>query len=94
MSTQAIDTKESKVFDESYVDCNQCQHYWNTVCDGAPTKQIKPCTSFKATRQTDVPLQIEKLSKGQKQSDRSILWLHIIVFLHLLGEFLEAIGVF
>ena len=85
--------EKTQVFDESYVDCNQCQHYWNAVCDGAPTQQIKPCTSFKATRQTDVPLQIEKLSKGQKQSEKGILWLHIIVCLHLLAEFLEMIGV-
>ena len=85
---------ESKVFDESYVDCNQCQHYWDDSCDGTPTHQIRPCTAFKATRHTDIPLQLEKLSMGLKRSDRHILLLNIVVLLHLLGDFLEAIGVF
>ena len=86
-------SEETKVFDEEYVDCNQCSHYWTDSCDGVPTKQIRPCTSFKATRQTDIPLKLKKLSIRQKQSDRSILWLHIIVLLHLIQHFLEAIGV-
>mgnify|MGYP003291959694 CR=1 FL=1 len=84
---------ESKVFDESYVDCNQCQHYWTDSCDGTPVAKIRPCRDFKATRETDIPLMVEKLSKGQKQSDKSILWLYIILTLHLVMEFLVSIGV-
>ena len=91
MSTQAIDTKETKVFDESYVDCNQCQHYWDDSCDAVPTSQIRSCTAFKATRQTNIPLQLEKLYKRQKQSDRSILCCQIIICLHLLCDLIVAI---
>ena len=87
------ETKETKVFDESYVDCNQCQNYWNDSCDGTPTHQIRPCTAFKATRHTDIPLQLERLSMKLKQSERHILWVNLILLLHLLLEFLVAIGV-
>ena len=91
MSTTVV---ESKVFDETYVDCNQCQHYWTDSCDGTPVAKIRPCRDFKATRETDIPLMVEKLSKGQKQSDKSILWLEIIVALHLFCDLLERFGVF
>ena len=74
----------SKIFDDYQVDCNECKKYWDSSCDGVPINKKRSCTSFEATRTTDIPKQIEKLNKSIKH-----LWLVISV----LGIGLLVIGV-
>ena len=53
-------TNENSVFDNwTHVECNDCQHYWNALCDGTSKGSSKPCTAFIATRSTDIPEQIK-----------------------------------
>lgn len=85
---------ESKIFDESYVDCNDCQHYWDDSCDGVPKDDIRPCTAFKATKRTDIPVQLEKLSKNQNEHSKHLIWVEIILILHLLNHLLPLLEVF
>lgn len=40
-----------KRFDEApYYKCEDCQHYWNSSCDGTEVGDIKNCTAYKVTR--------------------------------------------
>lgn len=59
----------SKVFDDYIpVDCNDCQHYWNDTCDGVQSADREvPCTSYIATRTSDIPKRIERLEKNVKE---------------------------
>lgn len=56
-------TSHSKIFDDYEVECNDCQHYWDDTCDGVPIAKKRNCTSFIATRTTDIPLQITFVNK-------------------------------
>ena len=59
----------AKMFDDYIpVDCNDCQHYWNDACDGvqAADREV-PCTSYIATRTSDIPKRIERLEKNVKE---------------------------
>ena len=51
----------TKVFDDYEVNCNECQSYWDSSCDGVPLDKKRNCTSFIATRTTDIPKQIAQL---------------------------------
>ena len=54
---------DNKIFDNYEVECNECQHYWTDSCDGVPISQKRNCTSFVATRTTDIPMQIKILGE-------------------------------
>jgi len=45
-------------------ECNDCQEYWNNVCDGTPVGVERPCKAFKATRRVDIPLEIKSLRRA------------------------------
>lgn len=70
-----------KIFEDwEEVDCNECERYWLNQCDGAKTlgKGSKmPCTSFLATRNVVIPLQIKKLEKANKRTTVCIALLAI-----------------
>lgn len=52
----------TKRFDEwEEVDCNSCEKYWINQCDGVQKAQKRHCTSFKATRDIVIPLEIKRL---------------------------------
>lgn len=53
----------NKIFDNYEVECNECEHYWDSSCDGVPIDKKRNCTSFKATRTIDIPMQIKNLDK-------------------------------
>lgn len=47
-------------------DCNECEHYWDSSCDGVEKNKRKPCNQFSATRKVVIPQQIESLQKQIK----------------------------
>lgn len=69
---------ESKRFEDWVeVDCNECEHYWDSSCSGVKTplkSDRKPCTSFLATRSVVIPLQIKALRSHLK-------WLYGMIIL-------------
>lgn len=76
-----------KIFEDYDVDCLDCKHYWADTCDGVPKGEIRPCTSFKATRSIDIPSQIKSLRneiKCLKKQMVGFLVTSIIFALHLL----------
>lgn len=67
-----------------YVDCNECQNYWNDTCDGVSKGRESVCTSFIATRMVDVPAQIKSLRERVKWLRVSVILIDTAVILHLL----------
>ena len=57
---------EHKIFDDYYVDCNECQHYWNDTCDGVPSNKERACSSYIATKKVDLPNKIMLLERKVK----------------------------
>lgn len=63
---------DKKIFDDYNVDCNDCQRYWNDQCDGVKPGSTRLCKEFLATRRTNIPDQIEKLSQRLETAEKSI----------------------
>lgn len=78
--------KEPKRFEDwEQVDCNECERYWLNQCDGAKThgKGSKmPCTSFLATRNVVIPLQIKSLQNANKRMRAGVLLLTVAQIIH------------
>ena len=82
-------SKEEKIFEDyPEVDCNTCHSYWTDQCDGTKVGQSRKCTAYEATRQSDLPMQIEKLEKDIKSLRLGNLLLALSVFLLALGQLL------
>lgn len=83
-----------KIFEDYDVDCLDCKHYWADTCDGVPKGEIRPCTSFKATRSIDIPSQIKSLRNEIKGVKRYAIVLSLVdtllITLHVLLS--HAIG--
>lgn len=78
---------ESKRFEDwTKVDCNNCQHYWTDTCDGVPVGSEKPCTSFLATRNTDIPRQIEWLRKRLNRLNLAVMCVALSILIHYLVD--------
>lgn len=81
---------EKKIFDDYPVaDCNICENYWLSACDGAHTGTTRLCTTFKAVRLVNIPLQIKSLQRAYKwlvggYVALAVLFIAHIVF-HVLG---------
>lgn len=76
-----------KIFEDYDVDCLDCRHYWADTCDGVPKGEIRPCTSFRATRSVDIPSQIKSLRNEIKGLKKQMAWFlvtSILFALHLL----------
>lgn len=69
----------SKIFDEEYVDCVDCEIYWTNRCDGVPDATERPCTAFIAIRSINVPQQIKALKTQIKWLVRLIVFLIVMV---------------
>jgi hypothetical protein len=70
----------TKLFEFPEVDCNDCKHYWDDSCSGAFVNgSERVCTAFKATRHTDIPLQINRLKSAFKWLTGAFVILTIIL---------------
>lgn len=87
-----VETKEPKIFDEYEVDCNTCEKYWDSSCDGVKCSkdgsESRKCTSYKAVRKLDIVETVNKHTKEIKQLGKYDLWITILFLLHLLGHIL------
>lgn len=82
-------TNEKKVFDDfPQADCNTCRSYMSDQCDGVPIGESRKCTAYEATRQSDLPMQIENLKKEIKSLRLGNMLLALSVFLLALGQLL------
>ena len=72
-------------------ECNDCEHYWNSLCDGTPKGSEKRCTAFKATRKVDIPLEIKSLRKRLNWLNVSQILCGIALVLHLIGHIMGRV---
>ena len=80
---------EQKIFDDfPQADCNTCRSYMLDQCDGVPIGESRKCTAYEATRQSDLPMQIENLEKEIKSLRFGNVLLALSVFLLALGQLL------
>ena len=77
--------EERKIFEDyPTVDCNTCDNYWNSQCDGVI--QPRECKHYVATRKVYIPLEIARLEKKLKSETiySNILFGLIIIILTLM----------
>ncbi len=55
--------KNKRFEDWEEVSCNDCAHYWQDACDGAPKGSRVGCNSYLATRSIVIPEKIKKLER-------------------------------
>lgn len=81
--------KQSKVFEEWDVDCNDCKHYWDDTCDATSEGSRRLCNSFVATRRVVLPARIERLESAVRSLKRGYFILavtNIYLLAHRLWE--------
>lgn len=66
------------------VDCNECESYWDSSCDGVPKGLERPCNSFKATREVVIPAKLKSLENSFKWLRISLILTNIALVIHLL----------
>lgn len=82
--------EKSKFDDWSDVkDCNDCQHYWNAMCDGISEGSQKPCNSFLATRKVNILGEIEALRKRLNTLNVVLILYGLAFVLHLISKLLR-----
>ena len=78
-----------KIFDNYEVECNECQHYWRDTCDGVPIEKKRNCTSYTATRTSDIPEQIKQLREAVNTVERINRWIGIALIFYGIGVILH-----
>ena len=85
-----VETKEAKIFEEYEVDCNTCECYWDSSCDGVKCskagEESRKCTSYKAVRKIDVVERVLELESSIKSVDKDYWTIGILFMLHLVGH--------
>lgn len=66
-------------------DCNMCERYWDSSCDGVKKGDKKPCNQFLATRSVVIPNQIEELRKQVELLTWGIILVATGVMIHIVG---------
>jgi hypothetical protein len=80
---------KSKFDDWSDVkDCNDCQHYWNAMCDGTPLGSEKSCKSFLATRKVNMQGDLESLRKRLNTLNVVLILYGLAFVIHLISKLL------
>jgi hypothetical protein len=70
-------------------DCNQCEHYWDSSCDGVAKDKRKVCGQFSATRSVIIPEQIKDLYRLVKWVMWSEILIAVGVIIHVIGACLR-----
>lgn len=81
--------KVTRFDDYTSVDCNECEHYWTSACDGASPNKERICYAYKVTRIVD----LEKIKKNQRSLTKILLLTNVTLLVHLLTHLIEVIGV-
>ena len=69
------------------VNCNDCQHYWDSSCDGASRGSKIGCNSYLATRSIVIPEKVNWLEKRVKQLEWEVIALSVCLSIALIALF-------
>ena len=59
---------EKKIFDDfPKVDCNDCEHWWDSSCDGVYKGTERQCKTFKATRGINIPSEVKRVKNDLRR---------------------------
>lgn len=82
-----------KRFDDfEEIDCNTCDHYWNSTCDAVSVGEKKPCASFLATRRADVKEELESLKDEIVVLKLSLGGILIYILVDIVIKLIRSIG--
>lgn len=73
--------ENNKIFDNYEVDCNTCESYWNSQCDGVKVNDRRNCTSYKATRNVDVVEEVANMKTTIERLDKWLLITNLVLLL-------------
>lgn len=76
---------ESKIFDDYEVDCNTCEEYWTSKCDGVKIGDKRNCKCYVATRDINAIHEIAKLKTRVTTLFYTVLVTQLVVLIHLIG---------
>ena len=75
--------KQTKRFEDwKEVDCEECEYWWTSSCDGVSKGSKLPCNSFLATRRVIIPEQIKSLQRTNKRLRWAIVLLSLAMVVH------------
>ncbi len=66
-------------------DCDDCERYYNSQCDGVHEHQTRPCTQFVAVRRSSFEKDIQFLKKESEAFGRQLKLINVCVILLCLG---------
>lgn len=67
--------EQRKIFEEPVVECNSCEKYWLSQCDGVKKDTQRKCTSYVAVRREDIP---QRVDMNRREIDRLRIWLILL----------------
>ena len=65
---------------KEYVNCNNCQSYWDGSCDPPAIGSTRGCKAFKATRDVNYEAELKTLQKGLERAQISIVVMYVAFF--------------
>lgn len=89
-----MEQPEKKIFEDfPEVDCNRCETYWNSQCDGASVNSPRPCKHFKAVRRVNIPEELKSTQKSLRRLWKLTRFLWILqIIVNLLEIFKDYFG--
>lgn len=73
--------ESNKIFEDfPKVDCNECENYYTSACDGVSKDSERPCKTFIATRRIFIPEEIKWLKNEIKTLRADFQWLQKFTF--------------
>lgn len=71
------------------VACEDCQHYWDSSCDGSTGSQ-RVCTTFLAAKRHFIPERLERLEKRINALLRSTILIGLAMIIHLISHLVNS----
>ena len=75
---------DGKRFELPTVDCNTCQQYYQSTCDGARLDNDRKCRNYIATRQIDVESTLKEINSVLHDTDIRLNWILVVALVNLL----------
>jgi len=81
------------IFDswEDLKDCDDCERYYNSQCDGVAVDQKRNCTQYVATRRASFEGNLNKLERQMKGLKRDIIIVNVCVFALLMIRLIQLV---
>lgn len=81
------------IFDswEDLKDCDDCERYYNSQCDGVAVNQKRNCTQYVATRKASFESNLHKLERQLKDFKRQVIVINVFIITFLVTMFIQMV---